>query len=164
MWTRMVGPCKEENEKCSCLFGCCFVWMCALEWGSCIHFWGWGCGTKRIISFWGLSVFLFSLKSFWFSIYHQIVPETAKKAVFIANGPFHGTSYEVLKSLVKRSNLEYCVIITTVNSAVHDILRGSKDNNDYESFHIIEEDVLNWMGNMVSIRIRIFYQDLFSNE
>jgi len=78
----------------------------------------------------------------------EVVPKTAKKAVFVANGPFHGARYEVLKSLIKRSSLEYCVIITTANSAVHDILRGSKENNDGESFHIMEEDVLKWMGNM----------------
>ena len=82
-----------------------------------------------------------------------MVPKTAKKAVFVANGPFHGARYQVLKSLIKRSNLEYCVIITTANSAVHDILRGSKENNDGESFHIMEEDVLKWMGNMVSIKL-----------
>ena len=90
---------------------------------------------------------------FNFPVCHQVVPETAKKAVFVVNGPVFGARYEILKSLVARSKLEYCIIITTANSAVHDTLRGSKENNDYESFHTIEEDVLKWMGNMVSIKL-----------
>ena len=90
---------------------------------------------------------------FNFPVCHQVVPETAKKAVFVVNGPVFGARYEILKSLVARSKLEYCIIITTANSAVHDTLRGSKEYNDYESFHTIEEDVLKWMGNMVSIKL-----------
>lgn len=78
----------------------------------------------------------------------EVVPKSAKKAVFIANGPFHGTSYKVLKSLIKPSNLEYCVIITTANAGVHDILRGGRESSEYESYHIMEEDVLKWMGNL----------------
>ena len=83
----------------------------------------------------------------------QVVSEGCKKAVFITTSPFQGAHLSVLKSLVKGSRLEYCVLITSAHVSVHHYLQygGSKmEGQEMEAFQKLEEDVLLWMGNLVN--------------
>ncbi|EFX74459.1 hypothetical protein DAPPUDRAFT_307302 [Daphnia pulex] len=79
----------------------------------------------------------------------EVVPKNIKKGVFISSTAWHGTNYNILESLIKKSNLEYCVIITSAHVSVHHLLLwGSRESNDSEVLQKIEGDVLGWMGNM----------------
>lgn len=90
------------------------------------------------------------LKYGTFCIFLKVVPKNAKKGVFISSTAWHGTNYTILESLIKKSNLEYCVIITLAHVSIHHLLLwGSRESNDLEVLQKIEEDVLGWMGNVV---------------
>lgn len=79
------------------------------------------------------------------------MPEQAKKGVFISSFPFHGTNHRILEGLIKKSKLEYCVIITAAHISVHHLLAwgGGREGHELEAFNKLEQNVLNWMGNMV---------------
>nr|CAH0110281.1 unnamed protein product [Daphnia galeata] len=90
----------------------------------------------------------------------EVVPKNAKKGVFISSTAWHGTNYTILESLIKKSNLEYCVIITSAHVSIHHLLLwGSRESNDSEVLQKIEEDVLGWMGN-VNYTVEIFFYPL----
>ena len=65
---------------------------------------------------------------------------------------FRGTNLKVLETLIRGTSLEYCVLITSAHVSVHHFLQwgGGKEGQDMEAFDKLEEDVLTWMGNMVS--------------
>ena len=72
--------------------------------------------------------------------------------MFISSTPLHGTTYNVLEGLVRNSNLDYCIIITSAHSSVHHLLHwgaSREGQHEQEAFQQIEEDVLEWMGNKV---------------
>ena len=81
----------------------------------------------------------------------QVVPENCKKAVFIVASAFQGTNLSVLKSLISKAHLSYCVLITSAHVSVHHHLKwgGTKDGHDIEAFQKLEEEILQWMGNLV---------------
>ncbi|XP_057371018.1 sec1 family domain-containing protein 2-like isoform X1 [Daphnia carinata] len=79
----------------------------------------------------------------------EVVPKNIKKGVFISSTAWHGTNYTILETLIQNSNLEYCVIITSAHLSVHHLfLWGSREGNESEVLQKIEEDVLEWMGNL----------------
>ncbi|KZS19951.1 Sec1 family domain-containing protein [Daphnia magna] len=79
----------------------------------------------------------------------EAVPKNVKKGVFISSTAWHGTNYKILETLIRNSNLEYCVIITSAHLSVHHLfLWGSREGNESEVLQKIEEDVLEWMGNL----------------
>ena len=85
---------------------------------------------------------------------HQVVPETSKKAVFIISSAIQGTNYDILEHLIRGSNLEYCVVITSAHASLQNMLQwsGTRDTHqEMEAFQNLEEDILDWMGNMVLI-------------
>lgn len=86
-----------------------------------------------------------------------MVPEQARKGVFVSSTPFHGTNHKILEGLIKKSKLEYCVIITAAHISVHHLLTwggGRRDGQELEAFNKLEQDVLAWMGNMVKKKLR----------
>ena len=85
----------------------------------------------------------------------QVVPETSKKAVFIISSAIQGTNYDILEHLIRGSKLEYCVVITSAHASLQNLLQWSGTTRDthqeIEAFQNLEEDILDWMGNMVFI-------------
>jgi len=51
--------------------------------------------------------------------------------------------------------LEYCVVITSAHESMQNMLQWSGTTRDthqeMEAFQNLEEDILDWMGNMVFI-------------
>nr|CAD7445037.1 unnamed protein product [Timema bartmani] len=74
-----------------------------------------------------------------------------KKAVFITCGPIHTTTRTILRDIIQASSFEYCVLITAAHPSVHQLAKyGTRreTSNDMAAFHGLEEDMLQWMGNM----------------
>ena len=81
-----------------------------------------------------------------------------KKAVFILCSPVYGTTKVILQDIIQNSSFEYCVLITTAHARVHQFAKcgGHREGVDVMSaFNNLEEQMLEWMGNMVCKNIYI---------
>ena len=75
-----------------------------------------------------------------------------KKAVFILCSPVHGTTKMILQDLIRNNSFEYCVLITSAHARVHMFAKYGGHREGIEGmslFHSVEEEMLEWMGNMV---------------
>nr|CAD7263734.1 unnamed protein product [Timema shepardi] len=93
----------------------------------------------------------------------QCGTNSQKKAVFITCGPIHTTSRTILRDIIQASSFEYCVLITAAHPSVHQLAKyGARreTSNDMAAFHSLEEDMLQWMGNM-NFTVEVFYYPLF---
>jgi hypothetical protein len=91
--------------------------------------------------------------------YVNIVPlflqndkEDHRKAVFILCSPVFGTTKVILQDIIRNSNFEYCVLITSAHARVHQfsMYGGHREGiDDMYLFHKLEEEILEWMGNTV---------------
>nr|CAD7428759.1 unnamed protein product [Timema monikensis] len=106
-----------------------------------------------------------------FSSFESLIADTIaqcgansqKKAVFITCGPVHTTSRTILRDIIQASSFEYCVLITAAHPSVHQLAKyGARreTSNDMAAFHSLEEDMLQWMGNM-NFTVEVFYFPLF---
>ena len=81
-----------------------------------------------------------------------------KKAVFILFSPVYGTTKVILQDIIQNSSFEYCVLITTAHARVHQFAKygAHREGVDVMSaFNSLEEQMLEWMGNMVCKNICI---------
>ena len=69
-----------------------------------------------------------------------------------------------LKCIIKSSNLEYCVVVTSCHHAVDSFskqpARDFSAGDDKSSYNRLEEDLLLWMGN-VNFTSEVFYRPLY---
>ena len=69
-----------------------------------------------------------------------------------------------LKCIIKSSNLEYCVVVTSCHHAVDSFskqpVRDFSAGDDKSSYNRLEEDLLLWMGN-VNFTSEVFYRPLY---
>jgi hypothetical protein len=85
-------------------------------------------------------------------IFFQNDKDEHKKAVFILCSPVFGTTKVILRDIIQNSNFEYCVLITSAHARVHQFAKygGRREGiHDMHFFHKLEEEMLEWMGNMV---------------
>jgi hypothetical protein len=91
-------------------------------------------------------------------LFFQSDKEEHKKAVFILCSPVFGTTKVILQDIIQSSSFEYCVLITSAHARVHQFAKygGRQEGIDVMSaFHNLEEEMLEWMGNMVCKNICI---------
>jgi hypothetical protein len=63
-----------------------------------------------------------------------------------------GTTKVILQDIIQNSSFKYCVLITSAHARVHQFAKygGHPEGIDVMSvFHNLEEEMLQWMGNMV---------------
>lgn len=78
--------------------------------------------------------------------------EEHRKAVFILCSPVCGSTKVILEDIIRNSNFEYCVLITSAHARVHQFAKygGHREGiDDMHYFHKLEEEMLEWMGNLV---------------
>ncbi|XP_069689461.1 sec1 family domain-containing protein 2-like isoform X2 [Periplaneta americana] len=118
----------------------------------CLH---WNGGLVQMITAGALTVKEFSA--------FESGKEEHKKAVFIVCSPIHGTTKVILKDLIQNSSFEYCVLITSAHPRVHHFAKygGHREGiEDMSIFHHLEEEMLEWMGNM-NYTVEVLYSPLF---
>ncbi|PSN46371.1 Sec1 family domain-containing protein 2 [Blattella germanica] len=118
----------------------------------CLH---WNGGLNQMISAGAITV-----KEF--SSFENGKPEH-KKAVFILCSPVYGTTKMILQDLIRNSSFEYCVLITSAHARVHLLAKygGYREGiEDMSLFHALEEEMLEWMGNM-NYTVEVIYSPLF---
>ncbi|KAJ9582040.1 hypothetical protein L9F63_003623 [Diploptera punctata] len=122
------------------------------EAAECLH---WNGGLMEMMSAGALTV-----KEF--SSFENGNPDQ-KKAVFILSSPVHGTTKMILQDLIHNSSFEYCVLITSAHPRVHMFAKfgGHREGiEDMSLFHSLEEEMLEWMGNM-NYTVEVIYSPLF---
>jgi uncharacterized membrane protein len=90
--------------------------------------------------------------------------------------PVFGTTKVILQDLIQNSSFEYCVLITSAHARVHQFAKygGHQEGiDDMSVFHNLEDEMREWMGNVVCRNIcmvtagissgRIFQESLFDN-
>jgi hypothetical protein len=84
--------------------------------------------------------------------FFQSDKEGHKKAVFILCSPVYGTTKVILRAIIQSSSFEYCVLITSAHARVHQFARYGVHQEGIDvmsAFYNLEEEMLEWMGNMV---------------
>lgn len=97
-----------------------------------------------------------------FSAFENGKPDQ-KKAVFILCSPVYGTTKIILQDLIRNSSFEYCILITSAHARVHMFAKygGHREGIEEMSlFHSLEEEMLEWMGNM-NYTVEVIYSPLF---
>ena len=57
----------------------------------------------------------------------------------------------ILHDIIQASQFQYVVVITTASAGLHNFSRTGSSEDDRVFFEQVEERLLEWMGNMVSI-------------
>ncbi|XP_076802966.1 sec1 family domain-containing protein 2-like [Clavelina lepadiformis] len=84
-----------------------------------------------------------------------------KKAVFLVSSVLRGETLSILEDIIKTSNFDYCVIITTVDADTHKMAYGHAPGNDSKSvFDQCEENACMWMGDM-NYTCEVFHVPVF---
>lgn len=74
------------------------------------------------------------------------------KAAFLLSGPVRGTTATILQDVIQASSFQYCVVVTSAHTSVHTYARyGGREVDDAQLTSELEQNVLTWMGNMVSL-------------
>ena len=75
-----------------------------------------------------------------------------KKAVFLVSGVLDDTAQHMLKDIITASQLQYVIVLSTVPPGVQPRRHGSvSDAHDRSAFDDLEDMLLEWMGNHVSV-------------
>ena len=72
-----------------------------------------------------------------------------RKAVFIISGPMEGTNSEIMQDIIQASSFQYVIVISTLCPTMHTIIKYGSGENEMRAFYHTEEQILEWMGNMV---------------
>ena len=57
----------------------------------------------------------------------------------------------ILHDIIQASQFQYVVVITTASAGLHNFSRTGSSEDDRVFFEQVEERLLEWMGNMVSM-------------
>jgi hypothetical protein len=101
---------------------------------------------------------LFNKDHYIVCLFFQNDKEEHKKAVFILSSPVFGTTKVVLQDIIQNSSFKYCVLVTSAHARVHQFAKygDHQEGIDVMSiFHILEQEMLEWMGNTVCKNICI---------
>ena len=62
-----------------------------------------------------------------------------------------GETQLILQDIIENSEFEYCVVITSASAYTHTHAQygGPREGGDVTAFHHLEDQILEWMGNMV---------------
>ena len=71
------------------------------------------------------------------------------KAVFLVSQFFSETSEQIMCDIIKASSFQYITVVSTVYPALHSLSKYGSVEEEMRAFHELEEDILNWMGNIV---------------
>ena len=69
--------------------------------------------------------------------------------MFIISGPLHGTNMEILRDILRASSFQYVIVICSLSPAMHTIVNHGLGEDPMKTFIEAEEQLLEWMGNMV---------------
>lgn len=113
---------------------------------------------------------MFNNEDYIISLFFQNDKEERKKAVFILSSPVFGTTKAILQDIIQNSSFGYCVLITSAHARVHQFAKYGDHREGIDvmsTFHILEEEMLEWMGNAVCKNIcipndKIFQGSLFT--
>ncbi|XP_021922683.1 sec1 family domain-containing protein 2-like isoform X3 [Zootermopsis nevadensis] len=122
------------------------------EGAECLH---WNGGLMQMITAGALTVKQFST--------FENDKEEHRKAVFILCSPVCGSTKVIMEDIIRNSNFEYCVLITSAHARVHQFAKygGHREGiDDMHYFHKLEEEMLEWMGNL-NYTVEVLYSPLF---
>ncbi len=69
--------------------------------------------------------------------------------MFIVSGPFRGTNFDIFKDILQASSFQYVIVISSLCPAMHTVVRFGSNERELRAFEEFEEQLLEWMGNMV---------------
>ena len=111
---------------------------------------------------------IFDYEKFRIIINHDILffqgaNECQKKGVFVVSSPLNGVTKHIIQDVVTQSQFQYVVVMTTVSPLLH-IDIGAPETESETVFEEFEEEVQQWMGNMVISNSNLFLVVLCTNR
>lgn len=72
-----------------------------------------------------------------------------RKAVFVLSTPLDGMTADILRDILQASEFQYVIVISSLSPAMHTLIQFGPAEEEMKAFHILEDRLLEWMGNMV---------------
>ncbi|KAK3101790.1 hypothetical protein FSP39_006372 [Pinctada imbricata] len=107
----------------------------------CVEILHWQGGFKKLVD--GGVTAIKEFSSF------ESAESSQKKAVFIVSSVLQDVTTEIIADIVRASSFQYVIVITTGSPQLHSFTRsGHWEGEGTGYFENLEEDILQWMGNM----------------